>query len=116
MKDDVSRCILSNRLAISWAMDDFPVPAWPNRTRQRSEAGSFTQLIMKSRKAVRVPARQPLSGANREPAPNGISLIFASSSATLLRSMTLKVSVVRTDVQGLARHPLQLGSHPVKVT
>ena len=116
INDDVRRCILLKRRAISWAMDDFPVPAWPKRTRQRSEVGSFTQLIMKFRKAVRVPVRHPLSGVNREPAPYGISLIFASSSATLLRSMTLTVSVVRTDVQGLARHPLQLDSHPVKVT
>ena len=116
IKDDVSRCILSKRRAISCAMDDFPVPACPKITRQHSEAGSFAQLIMKSRKAVRVPLRQPLSGVNREPVPYGISLIFASNSVTILRSMTFKVLELRTNVGDLAGHPLQLGSHPVKVT
>src|SRR6266702_4947996 len=90
MKDDVRRCILSKRRAISCAIDDFPVPARPKRTRLRSEAGSFTQLTMKFRKAVRVPVRQPLSGVNREPIPYGISLIFASSSIMIIRSITQK--------------------------
>src|SRR6266702_1287236 len=71
-------------------MDDFPVPACPKRTRLRSEAGSFTQLTMKSRKAMRVPVRQPLPGVNREPSPYGISLIFESSSITIIRSITHK--------------------------
>ena len=50
----------------SCAMDDFPVPGCPKRTRPRSEVGLFTQLIMKSRNATRVPIRHPLSGLNRE--------------------------------------------------
>ncbi len=97
-------------------MDDFPVPACPNRTRLRSESGLFTQLTMKSKKAVRVPGRQPFSGIKREPVPYGISLIFASSSVTIVRFITLKSSVLRTSVRNLARYPLQLGSHPVKLT
>ncbi len=80
LKNDVRRCILSKRRAISCAMDDFPVPACPNRTRLHSEPGLFTQLTTKSKKAVRVLGRQPFSGVKREPVPYGISLIFASSS------------------------------------
>ena len=72
MNVDVRRCILLKSRAISCAIDDFPVPASPNRTRPRSEAGSFTQSIMNSRNAARVPIRQPLSGSNRELTPYGI--------------------------------------------
>ena len=79
---------MSNSRAISCAIDDFPVPACPKITRPRSEAGLFTQLVMKSRNATRVPIRQPLSGLNRELNPYGISLIFASSSMTTIRSVT----------------------------
>src|SRR6266849_6081607 len=92
MNDDVRRCMLSNSLAISCAIDDFPVPACPKRTRQRSEAGLFTQLIIKSRNATRVPVRQPLSGLNRDLDPYGISLITALSSMTTIRSVTPKRS------------------------
>ena len=45
---------------------------------------------MKSRNATRVPARQPLSGLNRELTPRGISLIIASSSMTTVGSITQK--------------------------
>ena len=83
---------MSNSRAISWAIDDFPVPACPKRMRPRSEAGLFTQLIIKSENATRVPVRQPLSGLNRELNPYGISLIFASSSKTIMRSLTQKDS------------------------
>ena len=96
INDEVRRCISSKSRAISWAMDDFPVPACPKRTRPRSEAGSFTQLIMKSRKATRVPTRQPLSGLNREFNPYGISLIFASISMTNTGSVTQKPSKTTT--------------------
>ena len=80
--------------AISCAIDDFPVPACPKRTRARSMSGfgSFTQSIMKSRNATRVPTRHPLSGLNRELNPYGISLIVASSSKTTIRSVTQKFS------------------------
>ena len=81
---------MSNSRAISCAIDDFPVPACPKRTRPRSEAGLFTHLIMNSRNATRVPIRQPLSGLNRELGPYGISLIFASSSTTTIRLVTQK--------------------------
>jgi len=47
-------------------------------------------LTMKSRKAVRVPVRQPLSGVNREPVPYVISPIFLSSSMTIIRLITHK--------------------------
>src|ERR1700755_1596325 len=92
MNDDVRRCILLNSRAISWAMDDFPVPACPKRTRARSEAGLLTQLIMYSRNATRVPTRQPLSGLNEALDPYGISLIFASSSMTTIGSVVQKPS------------------------
>src|SRR6266571_8179786 len=69
-------------------MDDFPVPACPKRTKVRSESGLSTQLTMKSKKAMRVPGRQPFSGVKRGPFPYGISLIFASSSMTIIRSIT----------------------------
>ena len=98
INDDVRRRISSKRRAISCAIDDFPVPACPKRTRKRSEAGSFTQLTMKSKKVRRVPVRQPFSGVNREPVPYGISLIFASSSATILRLIISKLSGLRTSV------------------
>src|SRR5580693_1866329 len=115
MKHDVRRCILLKRRATSCAMEDFPVPACPKRTRQRSEVGSFTQLTMKSKKAVRVPARQPLSGVNRDPVPYGISRILASISVAIVRLMVPKVSRLHTGVLDMARHPFQLGSHPVKL-
>src|SRR6266566_10076433 len=92
INDEVRRCLLSNHRAISCAIDDFPVPACPKRTRPRSEVGLFTQSIMKSRNATRVPLRQPLSGLNREWRPYGISLIFASSSMTTIGSVTQKPS------------------------
>ena len=90
INDDVRRCILSNSSAVSCAIDDFPMPACPKRTRPRSESefGSFTQLVIKSRNATRVPARQPLSGLNRELTARGISLIIASSSMTTIGSAT----------------------------
>src|SRR6266700_530588 len=90
--DEVRRCILSNSRAISCAIDDFPVPACPKRTRPRSEAGLLTQLIMKFRNATRVPIRQPLTGLNRELNPYGISLIFESSSMTTIGSVIQKPS------------------------
>ena len=96
INDDVRRCILSNSRAISCAIDDFPVPACPKRTRPRSESGfrvgSFTQSIMKFRNATRVPTRQPLSGLNRELTPWGILPIIESSSMTTIRSVTQKPS------------------------
>ena len=97
-------------------MDDFPVPACPNRTRVVSELGSFTQSTMKSKKAVRVPGRQPFSGMKRRPVPYGISLIFASSSVIFIRLIALKLSGLHTSIQSLVRNPLQLGSYPVKLT
>src|SRR6266852_4070523 len=111
MNDDVRRCILSNCRAISCAIDDFPVPACPKRTRLRSEAGSFTQLLMKSRNATRVPIRQPLSGLNRELHPYGISLIFASSSMTTIRSVTRSHQRLITGVGNLACQVLKLSRY-----
>jgi hypothetical protein len=92
INDDVRRCISPNYRAISCAIDGFPVPACPKRTRQRFESvfGSFTQLIMKPRDATRVPTRQPLSGLNRELTPHGTFSITASGSITTIRSVTHK--------------------------
>jgi len=70
---------------------DRNMPARPKKMRVRSESGPSTQSTMKSKKALRVSRRQPFSDVKREPVPYGISLIFASSSVTVLRSMTLKV-------------------------
>ena len=83
---------MSNCRAISWAIDDFPVPSSPKRKRPRSESGLFTQLIMKSRNTTRVPIRQPLSGLNRDLDPHGISLIVASSSMTTIGLITQRRS------------------------
>jgi hypothetical protein len=41
---------------------------------------------------------------------------FASSSVTIIRSVTLKLSGIHTSVQNVVRYPLQLGSDPVKLT
>ena len=64
---------------------------------------------------MRVPARQPFSGMNREPVPYGISLIAAFISVAIVRSMVLKVSRGHTGVGDMARHPFQLMRNPPDV-
>ena len=75
-------------------MDDLPVPTCLKRTRPHPELASrlFIQLVMKSRKARRVPTRQPLLGPNRELTVRGISLMIASSFITIIESVTQKAS------------------------
>ena len=62
----------------------------PKKNETTFGVGLFTQLIMKSRNAMRVPIRHPLSGPNCEFNPYGISLIFESSSMTTIRLATQK--------------------------
>ena len=52
----------------------------------------------KPRKAVRLPVKQSLFDANREPVLYGISLILASSPVTIVRSIAVKVSGLHTHV------------------
>src|SRR5260221_13350424 len=67
----VRRPVASNLFAISWAIEDLPVPAWPKSIRALGESTSSTQSVMAFRNLIRVPLRQLFSGLNLELGTNG---------------------------------------------